>query len=101
METTQMANETAIGSAMTYDQAIQYGYAAQVEAVGRVNADYSHRLMPDPTVVEFTAAHHFTGADGCDYTITACYYQDQADLNACEDGDLGSLDWTVSKYEIS
>ena len=93
-------NENAIGSAMTCDQAIQAGYKEQIEAVSRENADYTGRLMPDPTVVEFSAHHHFKGVDGYDYTITAYYYQDREDLNAIEDGDLGSLDWTAAKYDI-
>ncbi len=86
---------------MTYDQAIQQGYKEQVEAVQKVACDYSGRLMPDPSAVEFTASHKFVAADGYEYVITAYYYQDREDLNACEDGDLGSLDWLATKYEIS
>jgi hypothetical protein len=83
---------------MTYDQAIQQGYAEQVEAVNKVDCDFSGRQLPDPSVIEFRASHQFTGADGYEYTIEAYYYQDADDMP--EDGDLGSLEWTASRYEI-
>jgi hypothetical protein len=98
METT---GQNAIGAAMSYDQALQFGYKEQVEAVSKVQADYTGRLMDDPAIVEFSASKQFVGADGEDYTITVYFYQDAADLNAIDDGDLGVLDWTPAKYEIS
>lgn len=94
-------SEEALGHAMTFDQAIQYGYKDAVEAVNKVNADYTSRLMPDPTVVEFSASCRFSDKAGTEWTITAYYYQDQDELDACDDGDLGSLDWTARKYEVS
>ena len=86
---------------MTYNQALQNGYGQQIEAISNIQADYTGRLMPDSAVVECSASHCFVGADGFDYTITAYYYQDGDALKACEDGDLGSLDWVAVKYEIS
>ena len=86
---------------MTKDQAIQQGYAEQVAAVDVVAADFSQRVCPDPTVIEFTAHRHFVGADGYEYIMTAFYYQDKEDIDALEDGDLGSLDWVATNYEVS
>ena len=83
---------------MTRDQAIDQGYAEQVEAVEKLGCDYTGRLMADPTVIEFSASHQFTGADEFNYTLLAYYYQDEEDMP--EDGDLGSLDWTVDHYEV-
>jgi len=91
---------------MTRDQAIQQGYAAQVAAVDQVSmviADYSQRVCSDSTVIEFSASHTFmAGTDGNEdeYTITAYYYQDAEDIDALEDGDLGSLDWVATNYEV-
>ena len=89
---------------MTYDQAIQQGYADQVKAVDALNceiAQYQHPTDESCGVVAFTASHRWTAEDGYEYTITATYYQDKDDLDGCEDGDLGSLTWKVDHYNIS
>ncbi len=86
---------------MTYDQAIQNGYKDQIEAVNKVACDYSQRTDwpgKQDGEIEFTASHKWTAEDGYEYTIVAYYYQDEDDTP--EDGDLGSLDWTVFGYEV-
>jgi len=85
---------------MTKDQAIQQGYAAQITEVDNVAADFSQRVCPDPTVIEFTSSHGFFDAAGYEYTITAFYYQDKGTIDALPDGDLGELDWVATNYEI-
>jgi hypothetical protein len=85
---------------MTYDQAIAQGYRGEVEAVGKVGCDFTGRLMDSPDVVEFSASHSWVDPQGDRWTITAYYEQDQADVDRCEDGDLGELDWVPCRYEV-
>jgi hypothetical protein len=93
-------DDTALANSapMTRDQAIQMGYADQVTAAENENCDYTGRLMPDPNIIEFSASHRWTAPDGYEYTITAYYYQDAADVQAADD--LDCLDWVVDKYEV-
>ena len=62
------------------------------------HCDFTNRLMDDnDTAVEFTSS-----MEHCDdtfvYTLTAYYYQDQSDLDDCEN--LDELEWEIDCIEV-
>lgn len=83
---------------MTREQAVAICSAEAVAAADAAEADFTNRLMDDAsTEVEFSASVQYEDAEWegkC--TLTAYYYQEQADVDA---NDLSNLDWSAHHYQ--
>jgi hypothetical protein len=77
---------------LTREQAVAEVGEQAVAEVDSVNCDFTNRVM-DGGLVEFSASVN-VGDD----TLTAYYYQAQADVDAAEE--LDQLDWIIEGYEV-
>lgn len=83
---------------MTRDEAIKTVGIESVDAVENLGCDYSGLLLPDGDErVEFIATLRLPEESEFE-TITAVYYQDNADVAAAED--LDNLDWEIATYRL-
>ena len=77
---------------LTREQAVAQVGEQAVAEVDRANCDFTNRVM-DSGMVEFSASVK-VGDD----TLTAYYYQAQADVDAA--AELDQLGWTIEGYEV-
>jgi hypothetical protein len=83
---------------LTRDEVISRVGLATVSALDAENCDFTNRVQTDgDTRVEFSASVDAVSDDE-DVKLVAYYYQEQADVDACQE--LDQLDWAIQGYEI-
>ena len=84
---------------LSREQAVAIVGEAAVAKVDAEGCDFTNRTQCDgDTRTEFSASGRCEDKNGEDCTLTAYYYQEQADLDAVEG--LDQLDWVVEGYEV-
>lgn len=83
---------------LTREQAVAQVGSEAVDKVDAENCDFTNRLLPDNSRVEFSASVPCEDKDGYECTLLAYYYQDADDLVGVED--LSDLTWTIAGYEV-
>lgn len=84
---------------LTREQAIQIAGLEVVKRVENEEPDFTGCLFPEVfEIVEFSASADFVDSDSSARMLTAYYYQDQKEVDECDD--LSNLDWDIEGYEI-
>lgn len=77
---------------MTRNEAIKEVGIEAVNAVERLNCDFTNRLMENG-YTEFSACYDINDEE----SIIAYYYQKDEDINV---EDFSDLDWEIERYEL-
>lgn len=84
---------------MTREEAVAMVGLDAVERVEKENCDFTSRCQCDgDTAVEFSATVDATDTDGDRVSLVAYYYQQQEDVESCEN--LDELNWEIEGYEV-